>query len=699
MKYILRVSASVLFAAVLAACGGGGGSAGGGIPNVPVSAPTPTPTPTPMPTPSGATESTQQFVSASQGGNVQLPSGTTIAIPPNALPSSMNVEVATVPKPMQTPSNSALQPSSPAVYVAFSASSGPSGSVRAAAAYRKPMGSTTASNITVTLPSSYVPGSSAAAFVTAIVSICSNSGCIQEGPQIQVDGLGNYFLTIASGLFAGNVPQWLQVVISKTEGIYQPGLRYFDPKKAQWTTDAPPTAVHPILLLHGLASSVEDTFNPFMVQQLMANGGYDVVIGYDYNCFETTDKIVPDIAADVGGYTNLDILAHSEGTLVALDLVPQIQSTRIDNMILIEGPLDGAMVDLGSSVANGGISDARTLFMSMVEAMFPSDSGLVLPAGLAALDNIQGAINGALSDSWFQEFTPGSSVLQGIQSRYAAAANKPTRVILAAGGTSCANDPNTNKPSPMCAVTAAYQKIMNAPFPTSPQNDGIIPSASEQWSGMTSASKPLDGTTNGVFALPIFSTDDHTTLVDNLDDQGAIAKEIEFQFNNAAFDGIYYDTPSVFMKGQDTQTELGTFGDFSATWWYTNLCCGITADKTQAPEAADQFSLTAANFITFTLSTQPADGTAIASQPNDAMPLWSQEMSNPNSQAQQINTFNVWTYPDCTFCNAKSVTLASRTALAYPAGAAALRSAVQRNRLAQARGAKPIAIAFPRSHR
>lgn len=681
MRPILRAFALLVLTAAISACGGGGGSTGGtggGGPVPPVA--TPTPTPTPMPTPSGATESTQQFVSASQGGNVQLPSGTTLAIPPNALPTSMNVEVATIPKPIQTPSSAALQPVSPAVYVAFSAASSPSTNVKRASAYRRPMGSTSTSNITVTLPPSYVPGSSAAAFVTAIVSICSTSSCIQEGPQIQIDGAGNYFLTLASGLFNGNVPQIVQVVISKAEGIYQPGLRYFDPQKATWTTEMPPPAVHPILLLHGLASSVEDTFSSQMVQQLRANGGYDVVLGYDYNCFKTTDQIVPDIAASVGGYSNLDIMAHSEGTLVAMDLVPLLPSTEIDNMVLIEGPLNGAMMDLGTTAANGAISDARTMFVTLVEDMFPGDSGVVLPTGLLAMTGIQGAVDGVLSDSWFQEFTPGSTVLQGIQSRYAAAKNKPTRVILAAGGT------------PYSVIANAYQKIMNAPFPTSPQNDGIIPSNSALWSQMTSASASAYGVGNGVFPLPVFTQADHTTLVNNLDYEGAIIQPyINFQFNNSV-GGVYYDTPSVFMKGQGTYTGFFVFGNSQDTWWYQNLCCGITTNKKTAPEAADQFSATAANIMDFTLSAAPANSTAIdPSKATDSMPIFTQNLSDPNSQPTQVTTLSIWAYPDCVLCSQAQVSAVPQSILVNPPRVAALLSSRARAFAARRSGAKPVA--------
>lgn len=624
----------------------------------------------------------QQFVPAAQGGNVALPSGTTLAIPPNVLPNSMNVEVATVPKPLQTPSSAALQPTSPAIYVALSPASASTSAARRAAAYRRPMGapqSAAPANITVTLPSSYVTGSSASAFVTAIVSICSSSGCIQEGPQIQIDGAGNYFLTIASGIFAGNVPQWVQVVISKTEGLYQPGLRYFDPQKATWTTEFPPAAVHPILLLHGLASSVEDTFSSKMVQQLRANGGYDVVLGYDYNCFETTDRIVPDIAAAVSGYSHLDIMAHSEGALVAMDLVPLLTSTETDNMILVEGPLNGAMVNMGTSAANGAISDARTLFLSLVEDMLPGDAGVVLPPGLAAITGIQGAVNGALQDSWFQEFTPGSSVLAGIQSRYAQATNKPTRVILAAGGT------------PFPLIAQAYQKIMNTPLPASPQNDGIIPKDSALWSGMTAAAAGANGIKNGVFSIPVFSTADHTTLVNNLDDEGSsIAPLINFQYNNAIHN-IYWDTPSVFMKGQSTQTALAVFGNSRNTWWYTGLCCGFTANKTQAPEAADQYSITEVNTIRYTLGTVPPNSTALnSSQATDAMPIITQNLFDPNSKPYQFTTMNIWAYPDCTLCSAAQVSAAPSAMLANPPRISAMVVSRQHSLDARRPGSKPI---------
>jgi pimeloyl-ACP methyl ester carboxylesterase len=451
------------------------------------------------------------------------------------------------------------------------------------------------------------------------------SSCIVTSPSAQISG-GQVIINLFAGLFTGGAVISIDAYLaqSKFAGFVSPGLRYWDPAQKAWTSNYPPTASHPILLLHGLLSSVEDTYSNTMVQQLRANGGYDVVLGYDYNWLDTTQNIASQIAGSVSGYSHLDIMGHSYGTLVAMDLIPDLPSTDVQNLLLMEGPLDGAMTDQGSYV------------LSMLLAQMPSSlQNIVLPTGLFVMGG-----------PWYQQFVPNSAALNAIHARYAAATNLPTRVIKIGGVGSLPNE------------AALYQTITGSALPSTP-NDGIILTSSETTGSVLGSGKTRNGvaSANYSYAFPDATHTDpasHLHLINNYDDEGYLQQGLHFQINNSSeFDGVYYNQPAVFIKGANTYTPLSVFGNAQYTWSFTGLTTPFRASATSAPEAADQFSITAANIINFTLAS--ASGlVAIGSTPTDELQLINTSPP-PNPRTSTVGPFDMWALPDCTFCSAASL--------------------------------------------
>jgi pimeloyl-ACP methyl ester carboxylesterase len=101
-----------------------------------------------------------------------------------------------------------------------------------------------------------------------------------------------------------------------------------------------------LVLTHGILSTVEDSFGG-SVSELMSQGGYTQVIGFNYdyarnNMVEAGQKFADFLNSlqTEGGLTQIDLQAHSFGTLVALYAASQTD-LAINNMILLGGPLDG----------------------------------------------------------------------------------------------------------------------------------------------------------------------------------------------------------------------------------------------------------------------------------------------------------------------------------------------------------------------
>jgi hypothetical protein len=155
-------------------------------------------------------------------------------------------------------------------------------------------------------------------------------------------------LAIPATLLGGATGLTIALGVDNAKYEQQPeGPRYWDGK--QWkTTGTIEPGQKTLVLIHGIFSSVETAFpatpTPACPQEIADAGGYKQVLGWDYDWFYPPKVEGPafykflDKIADAG-VTDLDVEAHSYGTLVTLAAVPLLTSIKIKHVVLLGGPL------------------------------------------------------------------------------------------------------------------------------------------------------------------------------------------------------------------------------------------------------------------------------------------------------------------------------------------------------------------------
>lgn len=651
--------------AFLAGCGGGGGSSpsipsapGAPVPSPgtspsvrpsgspgpistptvpPPAPPTPTPTPSPMPTPPNATESVQQYVVAANGATLSLPSGTSVTIPANAIPADGIVQASTLTSTTAQPPSSAplVKANLPVISIAFGKPQAATPAFRASAMMRRNGASSSNGKIRVVIPQGYY--ANAGQFTQPILAIYTSSGVVTIPGILQQ--IGNTIVAeFPSSVFLNAPVQGLQIFFgflqAHAAGVFHEGLRYWDPTVGDWTTNPPPaTIVHPILLLHGLASSVEDSYPPTMVQQLRANGAYDVVLGYDYNWTDLATNVAPRVAAALAplNLSHLDVAGHSYGTLVAMATTPLL-SSQADNVILYEGPLQGALTD-----------EANYLGLVISLSMPPSLNFLYLPSSLV------------VSSDWYQQFVPGNGALSSIEQSFSSV-NSPTRLIKVAGGTSLPFE------------AQAFQALTGSPLP---ECDGLITPDSAEDTGLLTPWLMRNGVPGGSFPME-FKDQSHVSLVSNGSVEAAVQNDIDFVLDNAdPITGVFdQGQPTVFFKGVGANigiasiypTGNGVFGPEPASVPAPEM----TFSPATAPAAVSYQTEGQNNAIDFDVVLSPTS--SIGATPTGTVKLDMTDQTTHQTIAA-YNTVDFWLLPACSSCNgyvgtnARSVTNLVRSAL------------------------------------
>jgi hypothetical protein len=145
---------------------------------------------------------------------------------------------------------------------------------------------------------------------------------------------------------AANLTMALGVDSAKHKAAAQ-GPRYWDGKK--WsTTGTIEAGEKTLVLIHGIFSSVETAFpatpTPACPQRIADAGGYKQVLGWDYEWYYPPRiegpiffKFLRSIVD--AGVTDLDIEAHSYGSLVTLAAIPNLTSLKLGHVVTLGGPL------------------------------------------------------------------------------------------------------------------------------------------------------------------------------------------------------------------------------------------------------------------------------------------------------------------------------------------------------------------------
>jgi hypothetical protein len=295
-------------------------------------------------------EQVSRLILASQGGVITLPGGSSVSIPAGVLANDQLVTLSLLSSMPNQPPSGLLQSVGHALSISFASAQTGATDAHAfiGASNRQPN------------------GTGSLQFVLKLGSNPGN-GLVGSAPIADIMDLteGDVFIGIpgsfdlATGIGQLSVPI-MEVQNAQTITVGQTNLnpnrlvppprfggRIWDAIQGQWLDY--PQGFDPckktLILEHGVNSSVEEAYGG-CINDIMAAGGYQQVVGFNYDWTQRPSIAGPLLAAflnalQTDGLRQADIEAHSFGTITALAAISQSPSLNIPHMILKGGPLDG----------------------------------------------------------------------------------------------------------------------------------------------------------------------------------------------------------------------------------------------------------------------------------------------------------------------------------------------------------------------
>jgi pimeloyl-ACP methyl ester carboxylesterase len=392
-------------------------------------------------------------VSARAGAIIALPSGSSATIPPGALPADQSVTFYLASSMSMPPPGDLLQPIGPVIGLIFDAtSSGQALSVKQSA-----LAATDLAPIVLTtgLGNPRPVGAADAGGVASAVDLSHGQTFVGIPGEVDV-GAG----TVAFQVPGAAAPELksIEVSLATLNTVPAPrfGGRIWSPSAGNWVAlpdDLPAdfSGKKTLVITHGILSSVENAYGA-CINDIMAAGNYDQVVGFDYDWTDGVDANGQKYAAfldrlTTAGVQEVDMEAHSYGTVVSLSAASR-SGLHIHNMVLEGGPCNGTPV---------------------------ADRALVKALGIAHVTDFlapQTTLRDLLQSPMLTDLQPGGAVLEQVRTDFNNA-HGDTNVIKIVG-----NLPTT-------PATAALLGIpFDLPF------DGIIPASSAACPGVGAASSP-----------------------------------------------------------------------------------------------------------------------------------------------------------------------------------------------------------------
>ncbi len=320
--FVLIVSLSGL----VVACGGGGGGGGGSA------------IPPPQPTATATAMTTTAPIAAAQGGTIALPDGASVTIPAGLLTAdaavtlTRNVLVSALPVDTWTNASSDYVLSLGAVTTSAKRRQTSAARFRSAAS----------ANVGFVIPFSTSMRDSVLQS-NAVVMQLQTSG--STSPYISPDSTVDPALNRVTGV----IKSGLSSVGGITMKVVTFGTSYHPPMYGpvayssaanSWTSGIPTVPVRTLVLVHGMMSSVEESFPPDCIKGIASYGNYKQVLGYDYDWTQPPDTAKLGLIKFLDGLDApwVDIEAHSYGTVVTLAALPSLVH-RPKNVVLLAGPL------------------------------------------------------------------------------------------------------------------------------------------------------------------------------------------------------------------------------------------------------------------------------------------------------------------------------------------------------------------------
>ncbi len=295
---------------------------------------------------SGSIETSSQSISAAQGGTITLPSGSSVTIPPGLLASDTTVTLTLLSSMPKQPPCGIIQ----GVGACLEISLGPGNSAKSS----QPANKTTVAQvqsgeadftinysggITTNIPGSaplvdIIDSSGNHNFVGVPGEVVDSSSGIAAVFQVQsaifrqMHGMVVSMANLIPSLVGAPDPFAPQIWNGSGWVTYPQG---FDNTKKT------------LLLVHGIFSNVSSAYP--CVAAIMAAGGYEQVIGFNYDWTQAAGTTGSSLAnflttLQTAGLSQIDIEAHSYGGLTVVSGASQ--STLLINNIIMEGsPISG----------------------------------------------------------------------------------------------------------------------------------------------------------------------------------------------------------------------------------------------------------------------------------------------------------------------------------------------------------------------
>jgi hypothetical protein len=335
-------------------------------------------------------------ISATTGGTVTLPGGTSVTIPAGFLPFDQTVRVRLNSSLGQQPPSGLITSLGESVAIDMQVA-GTTTATASATITALPEAAAT-QNISIHLATPTSPATDDAD-LAALASIEGNFAIQWNGGEwapSSSPSFGDIQVPIAALLAAVDAAKvhtlgvTLNVAFSHFPGCtpsYRGGI-IFDPETpaSPWKTFTCATITsckdRYLVLVHGLGSSVEKAFGE-CTANIQEQGQYDEIFGFDYDWTQDINKSGGQLAAFLEQIhlccplAQIDIEAHSEGVAVSLSALASHLTFQVPHLISLGGPI------LGSPAANNGIN-FETWMSYMDPALLLPICGTPLPQVLTS---------------------------------------------------------------------------------------------------------------------------------------------------------------------------------------------------------------------------------------------------------------------------------------------------------------------------
>jgi pimeloyl-ACP methyl ester carboxylesterase len=413
-------------------------------------------------------EQVTHVISASQGGVITLPSGSSVSIPPGALASDKSVTLSVLSSLPKQPPDGLIVGVGPALSISFAPVATSAASLRSPPGPNSQTNTSSASLLFVlSFLGSTPTGLNGAAPIGEYIKV---DGSVDNwwGPAGQIDPVNKKVSftvdpTVFSNAYASNVSDFRFIfsqgnVNPNLPGVALPRQRYWN--GSSWVdtpvpsillyTGAPPSSdPKTLVFVHGVNSFVAQAFGVCgagsfdATTQIMKAGGYTQAIGLDYNWTQNVDLSGQQLAAFLRatGLKHFDLEGHSMGGAVVLSGASYITepALQIDKIVTLGGAGEGTPVAaVAPAIATFLLASPATQALALIGGQIPTLTDLITSPGIKDL-----ALN--------------SSALLTIRDRYNGNAARQSTTILTAAGT----------------VPILGSEILKPLFP-SEQYDGLI---------------------------------------------------------------------------------------------------------------------------------------------------------------------------------------------------------------------------------